>query len=36
VGDYKRSQDEIDRGSAETLATVKRLVETGPVPGPAD
>jgi len=25
---------DIDRGISETLATVKRLVEAGPAPGP--
>ncbi|HEY2261109.1 MAG TPA: SRPBCC family protein [Streptosporangiaceae bacterium] len=30
----RHDSHDIDRGIAETLATVKRLVETGPAPGP--
>ena len=30
----RHDSGEIDRGIAETLATVKRLVEVGPAPGP--
>ena len=31
----RHDSSEIDQGIAETLATIKRLVETGPAPGPA-
>jgi hypothetical protein len=31
----RHDSGEIDRGIAETLAEVKRLVEGGPAPGPA-